>query len=83
MKLRQQPIGIGQNLKHLRLNANYSQSELVLKLQLLGIDISCDIYKKIEQNRYNIKICELIALQYLFNVSYDEFFKDLFLDSLN
>ena len=77
MKLRQNRLGIGQNIKRLRLNAGYSQSQLVLKLQLLGVDISYDVYKKIEQNKYNIEVNELIALKYIFNVSYDEFFKDL------
>lgn len=81
MKLRQDKLGIGHNIKRHRLESGYSQSQLVVELQLLGLDISCDIYKKIEQNRYNIRVCELIALKQLFCVSYDEFFKDLFLDN--
>lgn len=83
MKVRQDKLGIGNNIKELRLKAGYSQSKLVVELQLLGIDISCDVYKKIEQNRYNIRICELVALKQIFNVSYDEFFKDLYLEHLS
>ncbi len=77
MKLKQDKIGIGQNLKRLRIQHGLSQSQFTRELQLLGISISCDIYKKMEQNRYNIRICELMAMQHIFNVSYDEFFKDL------
>jgi len=83
MKLKQDGVGIGANLKRLRLSKGYSQSKLVTELHLLGFTyITCDIYKKMEQNRYNIRISELIALQLLFNVSYDDFFKDLTINNL-
>lgn len=74
MKIKQTHYGIGQNIKRLRLQAGLSQSQLVIKLQLLGLDISYDIYKKIEQNRYNIDISLLVALHSIYNISYDEFF---------
>lgn len=83
MKLKQSPIGIGHNIKELRLKAGYSQSELVRELQLLGLNISYDMYKKIEQNKYNIRITELIGLKYILGVSYEEFFKGLDLDSIH
>jgi len=77
MKLKQDIIGIGHNLKRLRKKAGFSQSQFTRELQLLGISISCDIYKKMEQNRYNIRVSELIAMQHILNTSYDEFFQDL------
>ena len=55
MKLKQDTIGIGQNLKRLRKRLGLSQSQFTRELQLLGISISYDIYKKMEQNRYNIR----------------------------
>lgn len=76
MKLKQD-IGIGHNLKRLRESLNLSQSQLTRELQLMGVSISCDIYKKMEQNRYNIRISELMALKKLFGISYDEFFENL------
>lgn len=82
MKLKQSPIGIRHNIKELRLKAGYSQSELVRELQLLGLNISYDMYKKIEQNKYNIRITELIGLKYILGVSYEEFFKGLDLNSI-
>lgn len=83
MKIKQDGIGIGKNLKRLRKGAGYSQSKLVIELQLLGIDISCDIYKKMERNKYNIRVCELIALQQIYKVSFDEFFRDIEINDLN
>ncbi len=80
MKLKQEPVGIGQNLKRLRLQAGYSQSRLVKQLQEMGITITTDIYKKMEQNRYNIRIIELMALREIYGISYDEFFGGLFFD---
>lgn len=81
MKLKQIPIGIGKNLKRLRKQSGLSQAQLVRQLQLSGIDISLDIYKKMEANKYSIRITELIALKTILNVdSFDEFFKDLILE---
>lgn len=74
MKLKQSHYKIGQNIKRLRLQSGLSQSQLVLKLQLLGLDISYDVYKKIEQNKYNIDIALLVTLHSVYNISYDEFF---------
>lgn len=77
MKLKQDSIGIGQNLKRLRKLSGYSQSEFTQKLQLMGVSISCDIYKKMEQNRYNIRISELLAMQHILGVPINEFFDGL------
>lgn len=83
MKLKQDTIGIGPNLKRLREQSGYTQSQFTRELQLHGLSISCDIYKKMEQNRYNIRVYELAVMKQLFNVSYDEFFKDLPLNDLD
>ncbi|MCI8566909.1 MAG: helix-turn-helix transcriptional regulator [Lachnospiraceae bacterium] len=83
MKLKQDTIGIGQNLKRLRKRLGLSQSQFTRELQLLGISISYDIYKKMEQNRYNIRIYELIAMKQILNVDYDEFFVGLALDDID
>lgn len=82
MKLKQDTIGIDQNIKRLREQAGFSQSQFTRELQLQGISISYDIYKKMEQNRYNIRIYELIAMKQLLNVSYDEFFQGLSMDMI-
>ena len=65
MKLKQEPIGIGQNLRKLRQDAGYSQSQVAALLCERGVYMTTDIYKKIEQNKYNIRISELNALKEL------------------
>lgn len=74
MKLKQTSMTIGQNLKRIRLQAGYSQSQLVTLLQLSGVNITYDIYKKLEQNKYNIEIEILVAIHDLLHVSYDDIF---------
>lgn len=83
MKLKQSTMCIGQNLKKIRLQAGYSQSELVTKMQLSGINITYDIYKKIEQNKYNVDIEIVVAIHYLLSVTYDDIFFGLSLNSKN
>lgn len=77
MRLKQDIIGIGHNLQRLRNDLGLSQSQFTRLLQLNGVSISLDIYKKMEQNHYNIRIYDLLVMKQLFNVSFDEFFKDL------
>lgn len=50
---------------------------MVIKLQLLGQDISRSIYAQMECGSYNIRITELVALKEIYDISYDEFFKDI------
>ena len=69
MKLKQEPIGIGQNLRKLR------QSQVAALLCERGVYMTTDIYKKIEQNKYNIRISELNALKELYQVGYGELFQ--------
>ncbi|MEZ3446388.1 MAG: helix-turn-helix domain-containing protein [Lachnospiraceae bacterium] len=67
----------GKNLRTLRKQHGYTQEELVIKLQLLGQDISRSIYAQMECGSYNIRITELVALKEIYDISYDEFFKDI------
>ena len=83
MKLKQSTMCIGQNFKRLRLQAGYSQSQMVTQLQLAGVNISYDIYKKIEQNRYNVDIEILVTFHDLLHVTYDDIFQGLSVNSKN
>ncbi len=75
-----QDISIGANLKRLRKPTKMSQEQVVAKLELSGISMSREVFSKIEQGRYSIKVSVLLALKELYHVdSFDEFFKDLVL----
>lgn len=67
----------GNNLRKLRKSHGYTQEEIVAKLQLKNQDISRSAYAQIECGTYNIRISELVALKEIYDIPYDEFFKNL------
>ena len=67
----------GNNLRSIRKSHGYTQEEIVAKLQVKNIDISRSAYAQIECGTYNIRITELVALKEIYNISYDEFVRDL------
>ena len=54
-----------------------TQDQVVAHLQLMGIEISKSTYAKLETNRMNIKVSELVALSKIFNADISEFFDGL------
>lgn len=52
------------------------QEEIVAKLQIKNQDISRSAYTQTEYGIYNIRISELVALKEIYNIPYDDFFKD-------
>jgi Helix-turn-helix. len=67
-----QDIHIGGNIQRLRKSRNYSQTDMVTKLQLLGRSMSRANYAHIEQGIRNIYISDLILLKKILNVDYEE-----------
>ena len=73
-----QDISIGQNLKAIRKKIGLSQREVAAQLEVLGISMTEDIFSKIEQGRYSIRISVLIALKQIYKLnSFDPFFVGL------
>ena len=70
-------LDIGKNIQNIRKNNNLTQDQTVAKLNLYGIAISKSSYAKIETNRMNIKVSELIALKIIFKTEYADFFLGL------
>ena len=71
-------LDIGKNIRHLRNASGLTQDQTVAKLQLMDIQISKSTYAKLETNRMNIKVSELIALSKIFNVDIRDFFDGLY-----
>ena len=71
-------LDIGHNIQKLRRNTGLTQDQVVAKMNLMGLEISKSTYAKIETNRMNIKISELVALNSIFNVEIQDFFDGLF-----
>ena len=70
-------LDIGHNIGTLRKVAKLTQDQTLAKLQVMGIEISKSTYAKIETNRMNIKVSELVALKHIFGVGFDAFFEGL------
>ena len=73
-------LDIGRNIQRLRKAAGMTQDQTVAKLQLMGLNISKSTYAKLETNRMNIKVSELVALKEIFRGEYADFFAGLTLD---
>lgn len=70
-------MDIGQNIQYQRKKSGLTQDQTIAQLQLLGIEISKSTYAKIETNRMNIKVSELIALCKIFHANISDFFEGL------
>lgn len=68
---------IGGNIQKARKQKGLTQDETIAKLQLMGINISRSTYAKIETDRINIRVSELIALSRIFGVDFNFFFDGL------
>ena len=73
-------MDIGNNIQKARYQSKFTQDEVVAKLQLMGLNISRSTYAKIETNRINIRVSELIALKTIFKVEINDFFENLHLE---
>lgn len=70
-------MDIGQNIQRLRNNAKLTQEQTIARLQLMSIEVSKSTYAKLETNRMNIKVSELVALSKIFKADISEFFEGL------
>lgn len=71
-------LDLGHNIQTLRYSRNLTQDQVVAKLNLMDIPISKSTYAKLETNRMNIKVSELVALAQIFQVDMNAIFNGLF-----
>lgn len=70
-------MDIGRRVATLRKAAKLTQEQTVARLQLSGVEISKSTYAKIETNRMNIRVSELVALKQIFKTDFNAFFEEL------
>lgn len=73
-------MDIGKNIQAIRYQNKLTQDQVIAKLNLMGISMSKSTYAKLETNRMNIKVSELVALAKIFHTDINTF---LFRASLN
>jgi DNA-binding XRE family transcriptional regulator len=70
-------MDIGKNIQAIRYANKLTQDQVVAKLNLMGISMSKSTYAKLETNRMNIKVSELVALAKIFHTDINAFFSGL------
>ncbi|MCI8619867.1 MAG: helix-turn-helix transcriptional regulator [Oscillospiraceae bacterium] len=68
---------MGDNLRRLRQENQFSQEGICKELQLRGCDIDRSTYAKYEYGELNIRASVLITLRKIYQCAYDEFFAGL------
>ena len=74
-KIKQDEIRIGQNIRKIRLERKIGQTELVIRLQLKGIDMTRESLVKIERGVQHIYAAQLKAIKEELDTTYDELMK--------
>lgn len=70
-------LDIGHNIQALRLACRLTQDQVVAQLQIMGLKMSKSSYAKIETNRLNVRVSELVALRRIFHADFNDFFRGL------
>lgn len=69
-------VDIGKNLKRLRCSKGFKQTDVIARLQLLGIEISIYSYSRIENGKQNPTVSLLRGLTEIYDCDYNKFFGD-------
>lgn len=67
-------INIGKNIKYLREKQNMKQTDILARLQLMGVEISVYSLSKIENGRQNPTVSLLSALTKILDCDFNAFF---------
>ena len=67
-------VNIGQNIKKIRKERGLKQTDVIAKLQLLGIEISVYSYSKIENGKQNPTVSLLVGLTEVFGCDFNGLF---------
>ena len=65
------------NIQKIRYDRKLTQDQVIAKMNLMGIQISKSTYAKLETNRMNIKVSELVAMKKIFDCEFGDFFAGL------
>ena len=72
-----QDVNLGTNLKQLRNLKGLTQDDVCAKLSIMGRPMLQSNYAQIESGKRNIFLSDLLVLKEIFEVSFDDIFKDL------
>lgn len=67
-------VNIGKNIKTIREEKGLKQTDVIARLQLLGVEISVYSYSKIENGKQNPTVSLLQALTEIFQCEFNDMF---------
>ena len=71
-KIKQDKIQIGKNIRRIRKQNKLKQTDMVVRLQLMGIDMTREALVKIERGIQHIYASQLKAIKEVLGTTYDE-----------
>ena len=74
-KIKQDSIYIGKNIKEIRKQKKIKQIDVVIKMQLMGFDMTRESMVKIERGIQHIYASQLRAIKEILDTTYDELLK--------
>ncbi len=74
-KIKQDSICIGKNIKEIRKQKKIKQIDVVIKMQLMGFDMTRESMVKIERGVQHIYASQLKAIKEILDTTYDELLK--------
>lgn len=74
-KIKQDNICIGKNIKEIRKQKKIKQIDVVIKMQLMGFDMTRESMVKIERGIQHIYASQLRAIKEILDTTYDELLK--------
>lgn len=74
-KIKQDEIHIGENIRRIRKSKKIGQTQLAIKLQLRGVDMTRESLVKIERGIQHIYAVQLRAIKEELDTTYDELLK--------
>lgn len=71
-KIKQDEIQIGKNIRRIRKQNKLKQTDMVVRLQLMGMDMTREALVKIERGIQHIYASQLKAIKEVLGTTYDE-----------
>lgn len=71
-KIKQDKIQIGKNIRRIRKRNKLKQTDMVVRLQLMGMDMTREALVKIERGIQHIYASQLKAIKEVLGTTYDE-----------
>ena len=75
-KIKQDKIQIGKNIRRIRKQNKLKQTDMVVRLQLMGMDMTREALVKIERGIQHIYASQLKAIKEVLGTTYDELLRE-------